>query len=287
MKSAEKIRRLFRSAELGTHPDVHERIFQDVLSAYQQTMAHLPAQPEIWRFVMRHSIVKYALAAAIILAAIMGFGLFHRTGNIAWAIEDSIQALSRYNGILIEGMDSERSWLEGGSLELRPCRMWAVANREQTMVEKARIEVEGIRVLVTDGEKTWRYNPQTNTVRIEHRPYVASECWLGSSFLEQLNSAAGSGVLTHYETTYEKDPATGEPRIVLTCAWLNERYNGPRSVRIELDPQSKLPVSLKQWENAERQGSPSYVAQKITYCESLPDDLFQYEIPAGATVVER
>lgn len=287
MKSAEKIRRLLRSAELGTHPDVHERIFQDVLSSYEQTMAHAPAQPEIWRFVMRHSIVKYVLAAVIVLAAIVGFSLFHRTGNTAWAIEESIQALGKYNGVLVEGMDSERSWFKDGSPELRPSRMWAVANREQTMVEKARIEVDGVRVLVTNGQKTWRYDPRTNTVRIERQPYVASECWIGSRFFEQLNSFMDSGVLTRHEITYGKDPATGDPRIVLACAWLNERYNGPRSVRIELDPETKLPVSFKQWENAEWQGPPAQVVQKITYYESLPAGLFEFEIPAGATVVEQ
>jgi hypothetical protein len=287
MKSADDIQRLFQNAELSTHPGARERVFQDVLSTYQQTMARSPAQPEIWRFAMRPSIVKYALAAVIVLAAIAGFGLFHRTGYTAWAIEDSIQALGKYNGILVEGVDSERTWFEDGSLELRPCRMWAAANKDQTMVEKARIEVAGVRVLVTNGEKTWRYNPQTNTVRIEPRPYVASEVWLGSRFLEQLNSCLGAGVLTHYETTYGKDPATGDPRIVLTCAWLNERYNGPRSVWIELDPESKLPVSFRQWENAEWQGPPAYVAQKITYYESLPADLFEFSIPAGATVVEQ
>jgi outer membrane lipoprotein-sorting protein len=116
---------------------------------------------------------------------------------------------------------------------------------------------------------------------------VASECWIGSRLSEQLDSFRGSDILTHCRTSYERSRETEEPRIVLACAWLNERPNGPRSVRIELDPQSKLPVSFEQWENAECQGPPTQVIQKITYYESLPADLFEFEIPAGVTAVEQ
>ena len=54
-------------------------------------------------------------------------------------------------------------------------------------------------------------------------------------------------------------------------------------MRLEFDPESKLLVSMRQWENAEWKDPPSHVAEKITYYESLPDDLFQYEIPPGVT----
>jgi len=46
------------------------------------------------------------------------------------------------------------------------------------------------------------------------------------------------------------------------------------------------PINLKQWENANWEGPPSVVSEKITFYESLPDSLFEFEIPEGATVVE-
>jgi len=49
---------------------------------------------------------------------------------------------------------------------------------------------------------------------------------------------------------------------------------------------TNLPISLKQWENANWEGSPSAVSKKVTNCESLPDSLFEFEIPEGATVIE-
>jgi outer membrane lipoprotein-sorting protein len=57
-------------------------------------------------------------------------------------------------------------------------------------------------------------------------------------------------------------------------------------MRIEFDVESKLLVSFKQWENANWEGPATLVVEKITYYENLPDDLFEFEIPEGATVIE-
>lgn len=286
MKSADDIRRSFQEAALSTHPGTHERVFADVLGAYQRATTSSPARPGKWRFAMRHPITKCAIAAVLVLAAIVGVRLFHRTASITWAIEQSIEALSKYNAVIVEGWDSERSWRQDGSLELRPTRMWAVANADQTMVEKYRHEVDGVPILVTNGEKTWRYDAQTNTVRIENRPYIASECWL-SQLLDQLKDSREALVITHWEETCGRDPATGKQRVFLTVAWLDGRWNGPRSLRLEFDRESKLLVSLRQWENANWEGPPSFIVERITCYESLPDDLFEFEIPDGATVVDQ
>lgn len=286
MKPADDIKKLFDKAELTTDSQTHEKIFQDVLDAQQETTAPPPAQPEIWRLVMKNPVTKYAIAALIVLAALVGLSLFKGSGNTAWAIDQSIEAVSKYRGLLIEGWDSERSWTEDGSSELRPSKTWALANADQTMVEKYRDEMDGVAILVTNGTKTWRYDPETNTVRVEDRPYVAGECWIGRSFLEFLKEWRDSGVITRWQEAASQDPNTGDERIILSIGWEAARWNGPRSVRLEFDRQSKLPVSFEQWENANWQGPPTLIAETITYYETLPDHLFQFEIPPGATVIE-
>ena len=55
---------------------------------------------------------------------------------------------------------------------------------------------------------------------------------------------------------------------------------------IEFDVESKLPISLKQWENDKWKGPATLVVEKITYYEKLPDELFEFEIPDGASVIE-
>jgi hypothetical protein len=286
MKPADDIRKFFESAGLRTRPEVHEQIFADVLRAHQRMMTDSPALPETGRRIMRHPITRYGIAAVLVVAAVVGFTMFRHTGNAAWAIEQSIEALDRYSAVLVEGWDSERSWTEDGSLELRPTRMWAVANADQTMVEKYRFELDGVTLLTTDGHKTWKYEPQANRVTIKNRPYVASECWFGR-LLEQLKNGRGTGILTDWKETCGRDPATGRPRIFLACAWQERRWNGPRSLRLEFDLESKLLVSMRQWENANWEGPPSFLGEKITYYESLPDELFEFQIPPGATVIEQ
>jgi outer membrane lipoprotein-sorting protein len=241
----------------------------------------------IWRILMKTKIVRVAVAAVITLAVILSITLFGQFGSPAWAIEQSIEALDRFRAVSIEGWESGRTWEENGSLDLRPFKAWAVANEAQTKVEKYRHEADGVPFLITDGKQTWRYDVQTNTVHVEGRPYTASECWCGSRFLKQLEDLRSQGVFTCWQVNYDKDPTTGNQRVFLKIAWLDGRFNGPRSMQLEFDVETKLLVSLKQWENSDWEGPATLIVEKITYHEKLPDDLFQYEIPEGASLIEQ
>ncbi len=261
-------------------PEHRDKLEQNLLSALNRQSRRI----QIWRIIMKSQVTKFAAAAAIIVAVVLSVTILNNSASTVWAIEQSIEAVSQYKAVFVEGLDSERTWIEGGSLEQRPFKAWAVANEDQTMVEKYRHELNGVPYIITNGKKTWRYDLETNTVRIEDRPYIASECWCGSQFLEQIKSFLGEDI--PWEVTYGKDPTTGKQRVFLKIAWLEKRYNGPRSMWIEFDVESKLLVSLKQWENANWEGPPTLIVEKITYYENLPDDLFEFEIPEGATVIE-
>ena len=276
-----------KNLDVPADAGMDERILGDTVTRMEESKKTMPAfaRPAIWRTLMKTKIAKYAAAAVIILAVILLIP-FGQSGSPAWAIEQSIEALDQYKAVLIEGSQSERTWIEKGSLEQRPFKSWAVANEDQTMVEKYRTEVDGFLILTTNGHKTWRYDPNTKTVRVENRPYIASECWCGSQFLEQLKEARDKWIITKWEITYGEDPATGKERAFLSFS-TPEGPPSPRSLRIEFDIESKLPVSLKQWENPNWEGPADLVVDRITYFEKLPDDLFEFEIPEGAKVIER
>jgi outer membrane lipoprotein-sorting protein len=266
------------------HRDKLERNILAVLTApSRQTGQSL----RIWRTLMKTKITKFATAAVITVTLILSIVIFNQSAAPAWAIEQSIKALDPFRAVSIEGWESEQTWIENGSLELRPFKSWAVANEDRTMVEKYRTEVEDYLTLTTNGQKTWRYDPNTHTVRIENRPYNAGDYWCGSHFLQQLKKGHESGFLTRWEVTYDKDTTTGRPRIILKIAWLDERYNGPRSLRLEFDMESKLLVALKQWENSNWDGPATLIAEKITCYKNLPDELFEFKVPEGATVIEK
>ncbi len=256
---------------------------QNLLAALDKQPWHKTQTLNMWRIIMKSQITKLAGAAVIIVAVAISVTILNKTTSTVWAIEQSIEVLSKYNGILFEGSESFLD--ENGNLQMRDMKAWAAANEDQTRVEKERHEVDGVPTLITNGKETWRYNPQTNTV-VKNRPYGTPEGWIGSRFFEQLNTFHESGVINNWEVTYGKDPVTSKQRAFLKVAWLDKRYNGPRSMWFEFDVESKLVVSMKQWENANWEGPPRIVSEKITYYESLPDELFEFEIPEGATVVE-
>jgi len=264
-------------------PDHRNKLEQDLLRVLTKQPRHKQQPLKIWRIIMKTKMAKSATAAVIIVAFVLSITFFNNSTSKVWAIEQSIEALSRYNAILFEG--SELFLGENGQLQMRDVKTWTVANEDQTKVEKERHEVDGVPTIVTNGVETWRYDPQTNTV-IKNRPYGTPESWIGSHFFEQLSAFHEEGVINDWKVTYGKDPVTGRQRIFLTVAWFDKRYNGPRSMWFEFDVESKLLVSMKQWENSNWEGPSRIVSEKITYYENLPDELFEFEIPEGAKVIE-
>jgi len=293
MRRADRIESIIRDfcvrnkSGTKTTVELDKKIINDALLAQEELKKSESAapQPKIWRTIMKSKMTKFATAAAIILIVVFGITFVNKLSPPAWAIEQSIEAMDGYKAVLFEGLQSERTWRENGSLELKRYKSWAVANEDQTMVEKFRIEVEDFLILTTNGQKTWRYDPGTNTVCVENRPYVASECWFGGRFLEQLKEARNKWKLAKWEVTYGKNPATGKERAFLIFS-MPEGPPSPRSLSLEFDMESKLLVSLKQWENAKWEGPATLVVERITYYESLPEDLFEFEIPEGAKVIE-
>lgn len=277
---------LVRDIRFDDTPDYNHRdkLEQNLLITLNRQSRHKPQALKIWRIIMKSQIIKLATAAIIIVAVAVSVTIFNNTTSIVWAIEQSIDVLSKYNAVLFEGSESFLD--EDGKLQIRGMKTWVAANEDQTRVEKERREVNGVPTLITNSVETWRYDPQTNTV-IKNLPYGTPEHWIGSRFFEQLKAFHESGVINDWNVTYGKDPVTNKQRAFLTVAWLDKRYNGPRSIWFEFDMESKLVVSMKQWENANWEGPPRIISEKITYYESLPDELFEFEIPEGATVIEK
>jgi hypothetical protein len=82
MRRAEDIKRLFKKAGLGIRPDADERVFADMLQARQEAPEIRPGMPEsMWRVIMKNPITKLAIAAAVLIACIVGLYLWRTTGS--------------------------------------------------------------------------------------------------------------------------------------------------------------------------------------------------------------
>lgn len=98
MRSADDMKRLFKDAQLGVHPDTDEQVFQDVLRAQQKIKENPIAVSDRWRMTMKNPVAKLTIAAAIAITCLTGLFLWRGTGSgIALAdVLTRIQQVSVY-----------------------------------------------------------------------------------------------------------------------------------------------------------------------------------------------
>jgi len=90
MKPAEDIKRLFKKSQVSAGSKVDERILGDALGRLEELKQAKLAeeQPNIWRIIMKSKMTKFAAAAVVIAAVLIGldqFGGFGKGSGVAWA----------------------------------------------------------------------------------------------------------------------------------------------------------------------------------------------------------
>jgi hypothetical protein len=252
-----------------TFDDVPDYNHRDNLEKQLLTALSKPQsqQEKVWRIIMKDQKTKLATAAAIIFL-VFGVIFLNKSTAPVWAIEQSIEALKDFRAVYVEGI------LPSGTAEI-----WMRANKSGTQSNDVVVRLShGAIAWVKDGS-TYHYEPGQNTVYFENALTIGLSQWLGPELLEMLSKAEGAEVMRG------KDPATGRERATLLCSLIDN--NGPQSWIIEFDVTTKLPVSLKSWQNLDRSGQPAFYAFKITYYEELADNLFEFRIPGNPTYVEK
>ena len=252
-------------ASQGTEGDA--KALADALRAMQRTRQQAAQPSRIpWRMIMTSKASK--LAAAAIVGAVLFFALFDSFTQPAWALEEAIEAMKDFPAVHVVGA------FPGGTAEV-----WIRANEDKT--HSTDVVVRGSHGAITwtrDGS-TYHYEPSQNTVYFEHAITLGMSQWLGPELLEMLSTTENSQVVRG------KDPATGRDRVMLMCSLVD--VHGAQSWIIEFDAASKLPLAMKQWQNLDRSGPPSFDAFKIVYYEALPDSVFDVRIPGDVKHVEK
>jgi len=244
------------------------KVLADALTAMQRAK-HQAAQPGriSWSTIMTSKAGKLAAAAAVV-GAVLFLAFSGSFTQSAWALEDAIEAMKDFPAVYVVGA------FPGGTAEV-----WIRANEDRT--HSTDVVVRGSHGAVTwtrDGS-TYHYEPSQNTVYFEHALTIGMSQWLGPELLEMLSAAENARIVRG------KDPATGRDRIMLMCSLID--VHGAQSWVIEFDAAGKLPLAMKQWQNLDRSGPPSFDAFKIVYYEDLPDDVFDVHVPGDAKHVEK
>ena len=274
MRPAEDIKKLLKKSDVTVSSATDEKILGGALGHLEELKQTQSAVPRLntWRIIMKNRINKLTTAAAVILIAVLGITILDKSATPAWAIEETIELLARYNGIQFKGILLDEDGKEVAF------RAWARANEDQTASNHLRIESETGAIQVVSGNQRFQYDPATATVKITEGYGPAISPWPGPDFFESLQK-----MVLDWDENYGKDPATNRDRVFVTCS--HPAAAEPRSWWFEIDVESKLLVSMKQWDNMSRKGTPRFNVTSLTFFEDLPDNLFEFEIPEGAEIV--
>ncbi len=257
-----------KRSEIKTTSELDKKIIDVALPAYEQSLKtqSVSIQPNIWRIIMQNRITKFGPAAAVLLVVL--YMLIGNEGRTVWAFEQSIQAIKDYKAVYIEGTFPD------GSFE---CWVRSDDSGEHSgdFVVKTS---NGIISWVKDGS-TFFYIPAENKVYFENAITTGFSQWLGSELLEMLASIKNTKVI------YGKDPQTGRERVTVMSSFLDA--TGPKSFVIEFDSETKLAVSMKQWDNMNMSGRPGFNATKIIFYKDAEDSLFSVTLQGNPAYVEK
>jgi hypothetical protein len=251
-----------------------ERILTDALAAYdkseiKKTDEH---QPIGWRTIVENKKIKLAIAAIVIFAVVLSTTFFEKT-NQAWAIEETIEAIKKYKGAYLSGLcPGEKGSLVGFEI-------WIRTNDARISSTDALMKLDDGIMQWTKDNSTYTYIPGQNIILYEDAVTVGITHWLGPELFKLLRT------LKDAKTTYGIDPATGREHAILSASLTDA--TGQKSFQVEFDVDTKLPVSIRNWDNLHKKGRATFSATKIRYFEQLPDSTFAVKTPVDAKYVEK
>jgi tetratricopeptide (TPR) repeat protein len=232
------------------------------------------------RNLMKKRQVRFGAVAAVLLIALTIVSL-DRSTNIAWSMEQTIEAIEQVKTLYIEGTVV---WPFGAEPGVVPFRYWVQAPTENSPL-KMRGEVKR-HIMIAKGDTVYECWSDTKTAQAQYGPaitdlkywYKAAEVgpWLIRKMPEMIQQYA-----TDWQQSTERDPNTGKERILATCTYPPSNM----SFLLVVDPDTKLMESAKLWSNLQHEGEPCIDAKSFVYNEKYPDELF--ELPAGTTIINQ
>ena len=258
--------------------DLCESAIRKVLTTIETTK-HSPAFTgrSIWRTIMKNRITKFA-AAAVIVIAVLGT-IHHFTGSIdgasvAWAIEQTIEAVSRMDSLYISGTVIDKEGIP------RRIQIWAKGNKNRTSSGDCRWEQDNgtISLAIEDHNITYNYDPNNNTVCISDGLWARIGIW-GNDIGDCIQKFKQLG---EWEETFAKDE-NGRDCVFVKC----RRLSQPSSYWVQIDLGTMLPIQCKEWKNANFEGMPWLHAENIVLNPEMPEGIFEFEIPEGAKIIDK
>lgn len=248
-----------------------DKLEQKLLVALANQPRQTDSSSQIPRMIVNSKLAKFASAAAIIIAVTLGLStILDHGATPAYAIDQTIEAIKNIPTVHIFGRDWDDKQIE----------MWVQVNTNTGLMEYCHVNhVDDSKLMISTPENTYYHNLRTNTVRIKDGPSVSSVFRLGEFFEGmRLLSEKFDGQITYCEISN-----LNRKRKVIEL-----KMSSPQVQILSLiDPQTKLPISINVT-RGEKFGTYETLkhATQIRYDDSPPEGLFNFKIPAGATVIK-
>jgi hypothetical protein len=260
MSHRQDIELFIEGTEIDTSAARDRQVLSEVLDAHRDFRRKQPQeqQPRRWKVIAETGRGKWVMAAAIPLAVILSIVVSEMLREPAWAIEQTIAAIEGFQAVYGSGILS----LDGKTEVRAEC--WARPNRDGTRSGDMRMQTASGRLIVVNEARdtTHTYDPPRNTVAIQGGDGLYCRPWVSGDYFRHMK-----GACEQWSEKYVRDAATGRNTVV--------------------DLETKLPIRGKVWHNPDFGGSPYFDVEKLVYNPVLPEGIFDFEIPSGATIVDR
>jgi hypothetical protein len=257
--------RLVASAGASVQPALEDRVMAGIRSG--RAASRVAGGLDSWIAPLLSGVRARRLGlgtAGLVVLLVAVAAVLLREPTLAWTIEQSIEAVRPFGALHLRGTF-------GGNAE---CELWArnPADRPRSQRLLIRIGHRAPTIVWTEGNATNYYDPASRTVYTDDALTAGFNPWPGPRLLELARAAGVRMVDTRWRFPWRRT-------VVTEFSMLSAR--GPTSARAEFDVETKLLVSLRQWDNMEYRGEPGFEADDITYLPDLPDDAFHVDLPAG------
>jgi outer membrane lipoprotein-sorting protein len=255
------------------------RILQNVLQTWDTIPQQPPdaPRPPIWRQIMKTRLLRYAAAAAVVIAiGTVAFTLNH--AQPAWAIEQTIQAMKDINAVYVSG---RVIWGNGKSKSIK---IWARPNKQRSTSGDYRSEIgEGEVIIANEKENaTYQYKPTDNTVHINQ----GITSMIGPVFDSGTALRMIKDSVDDWMESYGTHSKTGKNCIFVKIKYPSESPSHCKSMLCVFDLETKLPIQIQGWATNDFSGEPNLDFDEFNYNPELPSGLFDFVVPEGAKFID-
>ena len=270
MRPSENIEKLIKKLRYKTSAETNDKVIGNVLQALdkQQKQKAGVMAPDIWSIIMKTKATKLGVAAVIIACIVLSIPFMEKTVTPAYSVEQTLQAMQGLRTMYMACKDWNDDEFE----------MWIELNPETGIPEYCRAYWPKIKVLnISRPDTSYQYSELNNQVQINSGQLYQMNIAPAKVF-EQLLLASQENP-DSVTIFHERDRQSGKSLIVVITQSHNQSY------KIYIDPDTKLPVRVQGLESR-LLGSVIRDIDRIEFNVELPEGVFDFEIPEGASIID-